>query len=745
MQKFRFFLLFVLLPSLLFAQQRTQVRVISFEVTRGDTKTNITRLQKPIFEHDGAILSCDSARYWKDLNYFEAFGNVHIVQDTVNIYSDLLNYDGNAKIAHLIRNVVMKDPSSTLTTNVFDYNMATRVGTYVNNGKIVNKEAQVVSKRGYYFANSRDAYFRYDVVVTTEQATIKSDTLRYNTFSNEAYFYGPTNIKGKDDNLYTENGRYNTKTERAFFGKKNLYTQGSKSLKGDSLYYDGKLGYGKAIGNIFFSDTTDKLEMYGQLGEYFKIDERVLVTKNAYVGIGSTDSVTIADKRVPDSLWLGADTLEAKMVLQSALKILPRPVVLADDEVGTDDEKEDQKSAPSPGTTLPKPAGDKSAVTEKKVEGETTKTGKDPDPKNAVKKTELIPPKKLDSLSAKPDSIQIKLDSNALTLKTDSIQLAQKLDLAKKEAKTVVKDTLAKKKDSTTVQDKSKVQAAISNIKTATAKAATPKDPTDTVKTRTIKAFNNVRVFKTNLQAKADSLFFTAADSTLRLYNNPIVWSDSTQQSGDTIHVQFKNKKINNVQILNNGFIADQESDTTKFNQIKGKIITAFFNEGEIRSMYVDGNAESIAYDKKNDGSYQFNQTVSARIKIMFEDKDIASVKTVKGIEGIFSPPEKLGKENLLTGFVWKPELRPKSKADVITSPVSSAAPPAKKVEPKKTPTTSKTPSPKKPAAKTSTKTNKPVIKAPAKNETKGDTTKVSNKDIKTLDTATKQSNKAAQ
>jgi lipopolysaccharide export system protein LptA len=716
-QKLRFFFFLVLLPSILFAQQRTKIVLQASEQAIINNKTNITHIKKPVFEHDGAILTCDSARLWSALNYFEAFGNVHINQDTINIYSDKLNYDGNAKMAHLMNNVRMSDPSSTLTTNIFDYNMATRVGTYVENGKIVNKEQNVTvtSKRGYYLASTKDAYFRYNVVVVTDQATIKSDTLRYNTFTNQTYFYGPTNIKGKDDNLYTENGEYNTKTEKAFFGKKNLYTQNTKSLKGDSLYYDGKRGYGKAVKNILFRDTEDNLELRGQLGEYFKEGERIRVTKNAYVGIGTADSVTVDGKLVPDSLWLGADVLEAQMALQKTLKLIEKPKVLADDEIGVEDEKAQAEPEPTAGkpannTSLPP----KAAVT-KASPPENTKRGK----KNKKdEKTEELTSKKDSVLTQLVDTLISKTDSTALKLKIISSDSLKK-DSVIKSQKFPGKDSvnlnskLTSKLEKEIAPQKSKTsnnKAPLPVKKTEAVKDSSPINPADTVRTRTISAYHNVRVFKTNLQAKSDSLFFTAADSTLRLYQNPILWSDSSQQTGDTIHVQFKNKKINSAQVLQNAFIVDQESDTLKFNQIKGKIITAFFNDGEIRNMFVDGNAESISYDKKSDGKYQQNQTISARIKLVFADKDISYIKIVKGIEGTFSPADKVGKDAILTGFIWKPELRPKGKKDIVNSVAPKISP-----KPSVTLTKPKTVTkgnPKKPASKPAPLT---IKKSPSK------------------------------
>ncbi|MGY0040129.1 OstA-like protein [Pedobacter sp. NJ-S-72] len=173
------------------AQQRTKIILQSSERSKIITKTDITYLRKPVFKQDNAILTCDSAVFYTAKNYFEAFNNVHINQaDTINIYSDFLTYDGNAKLAHLTSNVRLLDRTSVLTTNILDYAMGPKVGTYVSGGKIVNKDATITSKNGYYFANSRDAYFRYNVLVVTDQSTIKSDTLRYNTFQTGLTFTG---------------------------------------------------------------------------------------------------------------------------------------------------------------------------------------------------------------------------------------------------------------------------------------------------------------------------------------------------------------------------------------------------------------------------------------------------------------------------------------------------------------------------------------------------------------------------
>jgi lipopolysaccharide export system protein LptA len=696
-QKIHFLLLFILIPFTLLGQKRTKITLVNSQHSTVDLKSNISYLRKPVFKQDNAILSCDSAVFFEARNVFEAYNNVHINQaDTVNIYSDRLTYDGNTKMAHLSSNVRLLDRTSVLTTNILDYNMGTKVGTYVEGGKIVSKDVTVTSKNGYYFANSRDSYFRYNVLVVSPEVKILSDTMRYNTLTNWTFFYGPTNIKGQDDNLYTENGAYNTKSEYAYFGRKNLYTQGSKSLKGDSLYYDGKAGYGKAVRNIIFSDTSDRTVLYGQLGYYYKVDQRAVVTKNAYVGMGK-DSVKIENVLRPDTLWLGADTLETQMVLRQTLNLIPRPVIKKDNEIGSDaaepgaDTKSGKKkknAGASPAATVPddpkEPAANKKFKRDKsknEVAGgkeQVDSLAQTALPKDSLQKgaNERLRPNVKDSLQqGAKDSLQRlakRPDSVVKSLKGPIDSLKQVVRKTTDSVKAKVSGPAAKVTGAvkTKVTDSLKAKATDSVKAKAALKPARIINPLDTVKARTIKAYHNVKVYKSNLQAKSDSLFYNSADSTLRWFNNPIMWGDGSQQTGDTIYLQMRNSKLSSVQVLQTAFSVNVEKDSLRFNQVKGKVMTGFFKDGKINSLYVDGNAESVYYtkDEAKDIYKEMNQTVSSRLKITFKNDEIADLVTIKDAESAITPVGKLKEDVFLTGFIWKPELRPQSKRD-ITNP----------------------------------------------------------------------------
>lgn len=708
MQKLFVFLFLLISPVFLFGQQpASKIKIVSYQHISGDIKNKVNYLKFPVFQQENATLTCDSAVFYSERNYFEAYKNVHINQLTTDIYSDQLEYDGNKKQAHLTGNVKMIDPTSILTTNILDYNTFTKIGTYTSGGKIVNKDVTLTSKNGYYFSERNVAYFRYDVVVVTPQSTIKSDTMSYNTQDKWTYFYGPTNIKGKDDNLYTENGQYNTLTEDAFFGKKNLYTQATRSLKGDSLYYYGKKGIGKAVKNIVFSDTKDKMKMFGDLGYYYKADQRTLVTRNAYLGIGTEDSIMVKNKKRPDSLWMGADTLETQMVLQKSLKLIPKISIKADNQVGEDDEEGAAKKGSGEAKYKPEaePAQKDDRSKRNLRNNKADKKRKDKGDADIPDATALLKDKNLDSLKSKVDSagkvlptlltdslkknnaLKAKADSiikKLPAIKTDSIQkkITAKADaLVKSNAKTQL-DSLSKKVLKPGAKDS--LTKAIGNLKPGVLKNDTAKfNPADTVQARIIRAYHGVKVYKTNIQAKTDSLFYTSADSTLRCYSNPIIWSEGSQQVGDTIYVQFKNKKLNNLQSIRNAFLVNTPKDSLRFNQIKGRLMTGFFHDGKLKTLYVDGNAESIYYTQDDSTKVykEMNQTLSSRIKFIFKSKEnaIENIVYIKGVEGALSPENEIAKDHVLKGFSWKPTERPKSKKDAI----GSAGKPKAKIKPK--------------------------------------------------------------
>lgn len=651
-----------------------------------------TKVYQGVFQQDNSTFRSDSAYFYQEDNALDAFGHVVITQgDTLHVFADKLNYNGNTKTAILTDNVKMIDKDATLTTNYFTYNTGTRYGTYTGGGKLVNKDNTLISKNGYYFAFTRDAYFRYDVVLTTSDAVIKTDTLRYNSGTRIAYFYGPTNIYGKDkDTLYTERGTYNTQTEQAFFSEKNLYKKGTRQLVGDSLFYDRLKGYGKATRHVTFTDREQKVIIKGGLGVYTKDDERMVMTVHPYVVLVTEDSVkkdtTAAknkalantDKGLLNSHPIKADTALAnykpQIKLDSAVIAKLKP------------------QASKPGKNQTKGSIGKTANTELKM----------PDLRSPALLKAEAPKVKRDSIYLSGDTIETQIITyQELKYMQESRRLAGLKDSTIKATVSVVYTKVPKHLDleppryfnskdylhpdyfpkkvvpvDTSQKAKAKrlarLKAAAANTKVDSVYMTTKVKLSDTSRVRILVAAHHAKIFKSDLQAVADSIFFTYADSIARMYVHPMIWSEGSQMSGDTVHLQLKNKKVDNIELFPSAFIVNvDKKDSTHFNQIAGRKMRGFFKNNKINVVYVDGNAQTLYYDRDSTKISQISRTVSSRIKVNFNKTNNLDVITwYDQYQDRLIPLGKLKEDDkILKGFLWKPKDRPVSKESVINPP----------------------------------------------------------------------------
>ncbi|MDB5226421.1 MAG: OstA family protein [Bacteroidota bacterium] len=189
-------------------------------------------------------------------------------------------------------------------------------------------------------------------------------------------------------------------------------------------------------------------------------------------------------------------------------------------------------------------------------------------------------------------------------------------------------------------------------------------EKTDSIKI--VKAYYHMKLIQGEVSATADSLFYSEKDSTFKLYNNPIMWMDSTQITGDSIYLYTKNKEINKIDIFNNAFIVNMQ-DSTIFNQTKGKFMQAFIEDKKMTKVDVDGNAESIYYIKDDDAYTGANKSTSGYITVSFEEGDVNRIKLTGTPEAEFTPMKKLNPETFrLEGFVWHWDKKPMTIYDVI-------------------------------------------------------------------------------
>ena len=191
---------------------------------------------------------------------------------------------------------------------------------------------------------------------------------------------------------------------------------------------------------------------------------------------------------------------------------------------------------------------------------------------------------------------------------------------------------------------------------------------------RIVRIFNDVKIFKEDLQGKADSIHMNQTTGLTRLFKNPVLWSGKNQITGDSIHLlnNKKTDKLDSLKIINNAFIIQLDTvinGVATYNQIKGRNMFGKFIDGKLKHFLVEGNAQVVYYNRNQAGVLETitKQECSSIEFTLDATNNIESIKYIKKPEGTSYPPNDLPKEDrTLKGFIWREDEQPKSKEDIF-------------------------------------------------------------------------------
>ena len=189
----------------------------------------------------------------------------------------------------------------------------------------------------------------------------------------------------------------------------------------------------------------------------------------------------------------------------------------------------------------------------------------------------------------------------------------------------------------------------------------------DTAKNRTITAYYGVRFFRSDIQGVCDSMQYNTADSILRMYQEPVLWNENYQIKGDTILLFFNDSTISKARVYPYAF-ATEQIHADYFNQMKGKELWAYFLDGELHEVYMNGNAQSIFYPLEEDGAFiGLNQTESSYFRIWVKDRKPGRMLFWPSPKGYMLPiPDLTPETKFLQGFADMNYLRPLKKEDIF-------------------------------------------------------------------------------
>ena len=231
-------------------------------------------------------------------------------------------------------------------------------------------------------------------------------------------------------------------------------------------------------------------------------------------------------------------------------------------------------------------------------------------------------------------------------------------------------DTLAASPDSTVQKAPSPAPAADSATVKAAADSAAIVDPADSL-VRIVRGYYNVRIYRSDFQAVCDSIVGFSIDSTIHMYTNPVLWNGENQITAQTVDIFTKNQTIEKAVFRGEPLMCSRV-DSTHFNQVKGKVIETYFNNGEIFKTDVNGNGQTYYYMEDGDSTDRyisgFLVAECADITFRFTERQVSEIVYRGNPSYSIYPMDKIAEtqSQLMKGFKWEIERKP-TKEQVFT------------------------------------------------------------------------------
>ena len=180
-------------------------------------------------------------------------------------------------------------------------------------------------------------------------------------------------------------------------------------------------------------------------------------------------------------------------------------------------------------------------------------------------------------------------------------------------------------------------------------------------------AYENINIFKSDIQGRCDSLYYNSSESVLNLYINPVLWINKIQITSDSINISINKKEIENINFRTNPIIIS-EADSIYFDQIKGVFMHAILQQNKLSQLNVIGQSQSLFLikDDKDNSNIGINKVTSDDITIYMKENEINNITYRGSPISVTIPIQDISNEDkYLEGFIWRKEERPIDRNDI--------------------------------------------------------------------------------
>jgi lipopolysaccharide export system protein LptA len=599
--------------------------------------------------HAGTFMYCDSA-ILRGTQLQMRFNVVLMQNDTIKIFCDSLRYDGDSLVTYLFGNIILENgPSKKLYTTQLRYDVDNKIAYYNKNARLIDGTSTLISKAGKYDLKEKTAWFYRNVKVNGDDFELTTDSIRYNTDNQVATFLAPVQIASDSSNIFSKSGWFDLDDKIGQFIGNAQYLEGKTRAASDTIHYNSELDLVTLSSDTLLSEyISEKDTAYAKTIFYDKKNEIFRLQKNAVYN-GEKNQVK------GDVIFYDKKTEKFNVMGRSFVSDPPSLI-----EADTLDYNKSIKFGKADGKVVWRDTSAKTTVMADHVlyRGEENYMIASNDNGRPLFISEI----ENDTLFMRADTLR------AFRVIKERIILPNK-DAARKSQKNKAKTLGREDNTDEKIIEQAEIQTDTSVVNVDTSLAVSATDTIFTGIMDTIDYFvgdNDVRIFKTDMQAVCDSLLYNKRDSIFTLHDQPFVWSDSSQIAGDTIHILMKDKKVDKLTVTSGATILNSE-DLVFFNQIRGRYLEALFEESKIYRMDVNGDAQIVYYMTDDAKAYiGVNTTEASNMTFLLSDNKITDIKNYGEPKSKVLPMKKTDHETIkVKGFIWNINKRPKGLDDL--------------------------------------------------------------------------------
>ena len=677
--------------------------------------------------HNGAVITCDSAVRFTDQRW-GFFGRVLVNQDSIYIYGDSAIYDGDASLAEIYAPIIkVVDGDALLYTYNFRFNTEEKVGSYKGGGVLVHDDNIIESARGYYDAGNHNIICVENVELHGEEYDMKSDSIIYNTDSELAQFFTNSEIWNADgDYLSADAGHYDKQQDLYMVTRDGYILTKDQELWGDTLSYYRNAGHVVAYGNIQVDDFKQKMLAFGDYAEYWSDPGNMLLTRNPSIvsyDLSQSDSVFMrgdtlqiftisllaereqkereaqekaaAEQRAKESIAPKSESKPNAAPQRSQVNQANAVATQQQDVAGAtdyiDDESNDEQLVEQPidsiaHDSVPQLSAKEQKALEHKQAKEAARKAKE------AKKREKAAIRKvhLDSIAkvrqAKATAILEKMKAKEMErIAKDSVRRAERREKLLAKGGDVAEldsiDSLARVRNERVLRQmeqrsdsvdkpKSNIPQAEDMIVENEGDIKSGSEQNDSISAdsvyRLVKAYRNVKMFRKDAQMVCDSLVSSSQDSIVHLYLDPVLWNGTNQLASKMMDLHTKNQKLVRAEFDGTPIMV-AIIDSTYYNQVAGKKMIAYFRDNDIYRNDVDGNVQTIYFQRENEQTTLVTEMVyleSASASFYIEDRELVGMTYRNDVPFTMYPINQVPESQplKLANFKWVPTLRPELK-----------------------------------------------------------------------------------